>query len=45
MTTPKGRGRFKIGWRKSVIHLEWTDSAVKADAKIIFPKEEAWPGV
>ena len=38
------RGRFKVGWRKSVIHLEWTDSAVKADAEAIFPKEEAWPG-
>jgi hypothetical protein len=42
VTTSKGR--FKIGWRKSVIHLEWTDSAVKADASKIFPKEEAWPG-
>ena len=37
-------GRIKIGWRKSVIHLEWTDSALKKDAKEIFPKEEAWPG-
>jgi hypothetical protein len=38
------RGRIKIGWRKSVIHLEWTDSAIKGDAEAIFPKEEAWPG-
>jgi len=38
------RGRIKIGWRKSVIHLEWTDSAIQGDAKTIFPKEEAWPG-
>lgn len=38
------RGRIKIGWRKSVIHLEWTDSAIKGDAEDIFPKEEAWPG-
>lgn len=37
-------GRIKIGWRKSVLHLEWTDSAVKATANDIFPKEEAWPG-
>jgi hypothetical protein len=37
-------GRIKIGWRKSVIHLEWTDSAIKADASMIFPREEAWPG-
>ena len=42
VTTPKGR--IKIGWRKSVIHLEWTDSEIKADAETIFPKEEAWPG-
>lgn len=38
------RGRIKIGWRKSVLHIEWTDSAVTADAATIFPKEEAWPG-
>ncbi len=37
-------GRIKIGWRKSVIHLEWTDSAIKRTAAEIFPKEEAWPG-
>jgi len=42
VTTPKGR--IKIGWRKSVIHLEWTDSEIKALASEIFPKEEAWPG-
>src|ERR1019366_8994163 len=42
VTTP--RGRIKIGWRKSVIHLEWTDSDIKGDAKTIFPKEEAWEG-
>jgi hypothetical protein len=38
------RGRIRIGWRKSVIHLEWTDSAIKGTAAEIFPKEEAWPG-
>lgn len=37
-------GRIKIGWRKSVIHLEWTDSIIKGAAKDIFPNEEAWPG-
>jgi hypothetical protein len=42
VTTPKGR--IKIGWRKSVIRIEWTDSAIKASASEIFPKEEAWPG-
>jgi hypothetical protein len=38
------KGRIKIGWRKRVIHLEWTDSVIKGRAKDIFPKEEAWPG-
>jgi len=42
VTTPIGR--IKIGWRKSVIHLEWTDSKIKADASEIFPHEEAWSG-
>lgn len=42
ITTAKGR--IKIGWRKSVIHLEWTDSAIKGTAAEIFPKEEAWRG-
>ena len=42
VTTP--RGRIKIGWRKSVLHLEWTDSDIKGLAKEVFPKEEAWPG-
>jgi len=42
VTTQKGR--IKIGWRRSVIHLEWTDSAIKKTAAEIFPKEEAWPG-
>ena len=37
-------GRIKIGWRKSVIHLEWTDSVLKDNAEQVFPKEEAWPG-
>lgn len=39
-----GKGRIKIGWRKSVIHLEWTDSAIGKTAAEVFPKEEAWPG-
>lgn len=37
-------GRIKIGWRKSVIHLEWTDSDIRKTAEEIFPNEEAWPG-
>ncbi len=29
-------GRIKIGWRKRVIHLEWTDSLVKQTADELF---------
>ena len=32
-------GRFKIGWRKRVIHLEWTDTTAKKDAVDLFPEE------
>jgi len=31
-------GRFKIGWRKRVIHLEWTDTVVAATAEELFPE-------
>lgn len=31
-------GRFKIGWRKRVIHIEWTDTIVKATAENLFPQ-------
>jgi hypothetical protein len=33
-------GRFKIGWRKRVIHLEWTETLVKATADDLFPAED-----
>lgn len=33
-------GRFKIGWRKRVIHLEWTETTVKATAEDLFPTED-----
>lgn len=29
-------GRFKIGWRKRVIHLEWTDTIVQKTAADLF---------
>lgn len=32
-------GRFKVGWRKSVIHLEWTDTLCKVDAEVLFLRE------
>jgi len=38
VTTTKGR--FRIGWRKRVIHIEWTDTTIKEDAKTLFPDED-----
>jgi hypothetical protein len=37
-------GRIKIGWRKSVLHLEWTDSVIGKTADRLFPNEEVYPG-
>lgn len=34
------RGRFKVGWRKSVIHLEWTESNIKDIAEVMFPDQD-----
>lgn len=33
-------GKFKIGWRKRVIHLEWTDTVVKETADKLFPNDD-----
>lgn len=33
-------GRFKIGWRKRVIHLEWADTVVSKSAEELFPGED-----
>ena len=33
-------GRFKIGWRKRVIHLEWTDTVGTKSAEELFSEEE-----
>lgn len=32
-------GRFKVGWRKSVIHLEWTETVGTKDAESLFSAE------
>jgi hypothetical protein len=32
-------GRIKIGWRKRVIEIDWSDSAVTATAEKLFPNE------
>ena len=33
-------GRIKIGWRKRVISIDWTDSITKTEAKVLFPDED-----
>lgn len=33
-------GRFQIGWRKRVIHLEWTETRGTKTAKELFPDED-----
>lgn len=33
-------GRFKIGWRKRVIHLEWTETICTETAEQLFPSED-----
>jgi len=38
VTTPVGH--FRIGWRKRVIHIEWTDTVVDVEAKDLFPDED-----
>lgn len=34
------KGRIKIGWRKRVIHIEWTDTIIKENAEKMFPNED-----
>lgn len=38
VTTPVGR--IKIGWRKKVISIDYSDTQVEQDAKTLFPDEE-----
>lgn len=33
-------GQFKFGWRKRVLHLEWTDSFITETAERLFPEED-----
>jgi hypothetical protein len=33
-------GVFKFGWRKRVLHLEWTDTVVRKLAENLFPDED-----
>lgn len=34
------KGRIKIGWRKRVINIDWSDSTVKTRAQDLFPNED-----
>jgi hypothetical protein len=38
VTTPVGR--IKIGWRKRVINIDWSESDVKTSAQDLFPRED-----
>lgn len=33
-------GRIKIGWRKRVIEIDWSDSAIPSKAQTLFPDED-----
>lgn len=33
-------GRIKIGWRKSVINIDWSDSIIRDAARNLFPNED-----
>jgi hypothetical protein len=34
------KGRIRIGWRKRVINIDWSDSVIKEDSKTLFPGED-----
>lgn len=42
VTTPKGR--IKIGWRKRVIEIDWSDSPIKEDSEDLFDDEDVTKG-
>ena len=35
-----GIGRIKIGWRKRVINIDWSDTTLKTSAELLFPDED-----
>jgi hypothetical protein len=42
VTTEKGH--IKLGWRKRVIEIDWTDSIIKHEAEYLFPDEDVTKG-
>jgi hypothetical protein len=34
------RGPIKIGWRRRVIMIDWSQTNIQSDAKTLFPKED-----
>ena len=38
------KGRIKIGWRKRVINIDWSDSIIRFSAIPFFPKEDVTKG-
>ncbi len=34
------KGRIKIGWRKRVIAIDWTNSTIEESAEVLFPGED-----
>jgi len=38
-------GRFKIGWRKRVINIDWNKTVGTKEAKEIFPNEDVTKGI
>lgn len=34
------KGRIKIGWRKRVINIDWSDSIISENAETLFPSED-----
>ncbi len=42
VTTPKGR--IKLGWRKRVMNLDWSDSDLEIDGEKIFEDEDVTKG-
>ena len=38
------KGRIKLGWRKRVINLDWSESDIKIKAEVLFKEEGSTKG-